>query len=119
MQVEKDEAIRNKADLDATVDRATRLLEEQLGPSAAGARAQWTFSQDDRGRDVVGLNLSDWTGSVGYRFAPIELKDEAHMRLRLHRLWGDLLQVSAHHSLDSQIWSLNHGVTNSEGHPGS
>ncbi len=106
MRVEKDEAIRQAGDIDAAVDKATHLLEEELGPSAAAARAQWTLSQDDRGRDFVGLTLSDWTGSVGYRFAPIELRDESHMRLRLHRLWGDLLMVRSHYQIDSSIWAL-------------
>jgi hypothetical protein len=106
MDVVKDDAIRQAGDLDAAVDKATDLLKEELGPSAADARVQWTLSKDDRGREVVNLTLSDWTGSVGYRFAPIELGDESHMRLRLHRLWGDLLMVRSHYQIDSSIWAL-------------
>ena len=61
------------------------------------------MAEDARGREVVELRVSDWTGSVGYRFAPGELADRNHMQYRLHRLWGDLLMVRSHVQMDGHL----------------
>jgi hypothetical protein len=106
MKIERDEAISKDPALAAAVDEASKLLEQELGPSAATVRARWTLSEDSSGRPLVDLSVSDWTGSVGYRFAAPELSNKNHMQLRLHRLWGDLLQVRSHYQIDSKIWSL-------------
>ena len=97
--------IEQRSDLGPAVQDASAYLQE-LGPSASQALAEWSLIQDERGRELINLRLSDWTGSVEYRFAPEELSSPAQIRRRLHRLWGDLLQVRSHVQLDSNWWSL-------------
>jgi hypothetical protein len=90
----------------SSVREASRLLERELGPNASRARADWRLSSDDRGRMLVDLTVSDWTGAVTYRFAPGELADGPHMEKRLHHLWGDLLMVRSHNLIDGSNWEL-------------
>lgn len=96
----------HRPDLAAVIRGASDLLKETLGPSAERVRADWSLSQDEMGRAFVELRVSDWTGSVGYRFSPDELSNPSHMERRLHRLWGDLLMVRSHVQLDDYHWQL-------------
>jgi hypothetical protein len=75
------------------LQQATMRLEEIGGPSAGQVKAEWDRAEDSRGRTIYTLRLSDWTGAVSAAFAPEELRNSTHMRYRLLRLWGDLLQV--------------------------
>jgi len=95
--------IEGRSDLKTAIDRATELLAEEMGGSAATAKVEWTLKQDPRGRELLELRVSDWTGSVGYRFAPTELESRNHMQYRLHRLWGDLLMVRSHVQMDGHL----------------
>jgi hypothetical protein len=88
-------------------ERASAILADTMGQSAAAARAIWSLIKDPRGRNLFRLTVSDWTGSVGYNFAPDELESESQMRYRLHRLWGDLLMVRSHVQMDSHIGPLH------------
>ncbi len=103
MQKQVDPAIKGRADLETAIDRATDLLAEEMGRSASTAKAEWTLTRDTRSRELLELRVSDWTGSVGYRFAPDELADRDHMQYRLHRLWGDLLMVRSHVQMDGHL----------------
>ena len=51
------------------------------------------MSQAHQGRTLYRLTIRDFTGEVSTDFAPDELQNPLHMRVRLYRLWGDLLQV--------------------------
>ena len=73
--------------------QATQYLEEVIGPAAATAKAEWDRTTNDKGHKLYTLRLSDWTGSVTASFTPEELKFLPYLRIRLYRLWGDLLQV--------------------------
>ena len=95
--------IKSRPDLEPDVSVATDLLERELGASAATATADWSLTHDSRHRELIELRVSDWTGSVSYRFAPDELKDQNHMQYRLHRLWGDLLMVRSHVQMDGHL----------------
>jgi len=106
MDVNISKDISARPDLEAAIKGASKLLEEELGASAASVKADWNLTRDRDGRLVVELLVSDWTGAVGYRFSPDELSNQAHTRLRLHRLWGDLLQVRSHAQLDAAWWQL-------------
>lgn len=75
------------------VARANEILEAESGPSADEAKADWSLGADEQDRPLLTLTLSDFMGAVPARFAPGELGDEESLRVRLHRLWGDLLQV--------------------------
>lgn len=84
----------------ALLDQATRRLEEVLGPAADRVTAEWDRAEDQKGRLVYTLRISDWTGSATASFAPDELGSPTHMRVRLNRLWGDLLQARSHKQLE-------------------
>lgn len=81
---------------------ATNRLEEVLGPSAALVSAEWSQSQDARGRAFYTLTVADFSGRVSATFAPEELRSPSRLRSRLLDLWGDLLQA---HS-DAQMKKL-------------
>src|SRR5438105_5463422 len=77
----------------ALLQEATRRLEEVLGQSADLVAVEWKRGQDERGRLLYTLRLSDFAGAVSATFAPDELRSPSHQRYRLLDLWGDLLQV--------------------------
>jgi hypothetical protein len=103
MHKQIDPEIGRRPDLKSAVDRATELLAEEMGASASTAKAEWSLTQDTRSRELIELRVSDWTGTVGYRFAPDELTNRNHMQYRLHRLWGDLLMVRSHVQMDGHL----------------
>ena len=55
--------------------------------------AGWDAVQDDEGRTLYRLTLKDFTGAVFTDFSPDELKIPMHLHFRIHRLWGELLQI--------------------------
>jgi len=78
---------------------ATRLLDEVLGNSAALVEAEWSQRQDERGRPLIALRVTDFTGAAETQFIPEELLDTPQLRDRLHWLWGDLLQDRSYKQL--------------------
>jgi hypothetical protein len=80
-------------EVERTVRSATGILEAIVGDSPGIVAAAWEKAEDALGQPVLTLRLSDFTGKVTATFAPGELNDQDHMRLRLRRLWGDLLQA--------------------------
>lgn len=85
--------------------QATRWLEEVLGPFGGEVSAAWDRGEDARGRPVITLQLSDFAGSVTAVFDPKELQSPAQARVRLNRLWSDLLQIRAHQQLQGLMTS--------------
>lgn len=79
--------------------QASETLERLLRGSAGRVTAQWDKAEDAEGRPVVTLRLTDWTGSVTGLFSARELETPSLLRMRLHRLWGDLLQIRSHQQL--------------------
>jgi hypothetical protein len=75
------------------IDQATQRLEDILGQSSGQVTATWERVEDSRGRTLHRLKLKDFTGEVSADFAPDELRNAAHMHVRLYRLWGDLLRI--------------------------
>jgi hypothetical protein len=94
------EAIDVAPPLVESVQKASRVLAEVLGPSNESVQRRWKEVRDGRGRALVELTLSDGTGSVVGVFTPDELADELELQRRLYRLWGDLLQIRSHKQLD-------------------
>jgi len=82
--------------LKARAERATQVLLELLGPSRNSVSIDWDIAEDGRGYPVVILRISDANGTVSATFEPRELEDEDHLRVRLNRLWGDLLEIRSH-----------------------
>jgi hypothetical protein len=94
MDVQYSPEARQWADGLTLVERASTLLAEILGPQSSQlVKAEWNRVQDHQGRTLYRLTLRDYTGEVSTDFAPDELQNPLHMRVRLYRLWGDLLQV--------------------------
>jgi hypothetical protein len=106
MQINDQDLITQRPDLAQAIRDSSQLLEQVIGPTAALVKADWTLIKDDQGRPLIDLRISDWTGSVGYRFSPDQLDSPSLMQIRLHRLWGDLLMVQSHVRLDHMIWEL-------------
>jgi hypothetical protein len=84
---------------------ATDLLEEAIGPSAGSANVEWDRIKDDKGRILHALRISDWTDTATASFTPDELQAKTHMRVRLSRLWDDLLQARNHKELQQLLRS--------------
>ncbi|MHB1425769.1 MAG: hypothetical protein ACYC3I_21590 [Gemmataceae bacterium] len=79
----------------ALLEQASTHLSDILGPqSSQRVKAAWTRLQDHKGRIFYRLTLQDdFAGKASTDFTPDELQNPLHMRFRLYRLWGDLLQV--------------------------
>jgi len=77
----------------ALLEQATSCLKDVLGTSADRIEVEWDQTQDDRGRSVYTLTLSDSKRRVEAQFSREELNFASYMRARLYRLWGDLLQL--------------------------
>src|SRR5438128_6479711 len=88
------EKITQDSALHSFAQRATATLDEVLGQSAGLVDAVWDRVDDGKGRTLITLRISDWTGAAEAKFAPWEL--EQSIRLRLYHLWGDLLQARSH-----------------------
>ena len=80
------------------LQQATQRLAEVLGSSAEVVNAEWDRGQDERGRPLYTLRLSDFTGAVSARFDPDELRSP-NLRGRFLGLWGDLLQIRSDHQV--------------------
>ena len=93
--------INREAGLRNQVDSATKLLDEVLGTSRELVSVDWDLGEDGQGRSVLTLKLSDFTGTVTGTFAPDELAKTQHMKTRLFKLWGDLLQIRNTKQLES------------------
>ena len=80
--------------LEGLIRQAQANLESILRRSAGTVHASWTVRQDDKGRDIVDLLLSDTMRRLNVLayFDPDELKNPEHLRQRLRDVWGDLLQ---------------------------
>ena len=86
----------------AHLQQASVVLDDLLGPQSSGlVSAAWSTVVDLLGRTLYRLTIRDFTGEVFTDFAPDELRNPLHMRVRLNRLWGDLLQVQVNNSFAS------------------
>jgi hypothetical protein len=83
------------------VNQAERTLGEVIGQSRSSVSVEWDLAEDGKGRPIIVLKLSDFTGAVTATFAPDELEKPIHLRTRLYRLWGDLLQIRTKKQLES------------------
>ena len=93
MDVHCSPELRQQSDLSRLLEHASHLLGEILGPQSSQVKAEWEQVQDHRGRPLYRLAIRDLTGDVSTEFDRDELKNSLHLRWRLYRLWGDLLQV--------------------------
>jgi hypothetical protein len=61
---------------------------------------EWDRTEDERGQPVATLTLKEEGDEVTARLSPRELEDPTDRRIRLLRLWGDLLQLGIRKRLD-------------------
>jgi hypothetical protein len=90
------EKLEKSRDLFARAQEGSEILRDLVGNSAADIEAEWDLTNDERGRPLLTLRISDWTGSATTAFSPVEIGNLSHIEGRLNRLWGDLLQVRSH-----------------------
>jgi hypothetical protein len=94
MDVQYSHEVQQWADGLTLLEQASALLADILGPqSSKQVKAEWDRVQDHQRRALYRLTIRDFTGEVSTDFTPDELQNPLHMKFRLYRLWGDLLQV--------------------------
>lgn len=95
MEVIYSEATKQRPENHALLQSYTALLTGNIGPSSSSSRvkAEWDQKQDELGTITYSMRISDATGDVTASFRPDELARPLHMRFRLLRLWGELLQA--------------------------
>ena len=91
--------LRQARELLALTQQRTQQLDEVLGELAPDVSAEWDRNEDGQGRPIVTLRLGDFAGSVTTVFEPKELESPEHVRIRVNRLWRDLLRVRTHFQL--------------------
>jgi hypothetical protein len=75
------------------LERASALLANVLGAHSSLVQAEWSPVPSQGGRPLFRLTIWDSTGKVSTDFTADELGNPLHMKVRLYRLWGDLLQI--------------------------
>lgn len=70
---------------------ADRMLMPMLFEHSQTARALWDLAEDDRGRDVLTLVLTDPWGSASCDFAPEELLHQEQFQRRVYDLIGEMI----------------------------
>jgi hypothetical protein len=98
------------------VEQASTLLAEILGPqSSEVVNAEWKRVQDHKGRPLYRLIIGDFTGNVSTDFTPADLQNPMHLKYRLYRLWGDLLQIRNDQQHQKVLLLSGQFATDSEG----
>ena len=96
------------------LEQASYLLADILGPQSSPlVKGEWSRVQDHRGRTLYRLSIRDFTGEASTDFAPDELQNSLHMRYRMYRLWGDLLQIRNDHQHQKVL--ISSGEVSEEG----
>lgn len=100
-------------ELFAGIQKANKVLGEELGRSKDFVTANWKLDRDGQNRILLELTLTDlFTKCLAMgKFAPDELRYETQLGSRIHRLWGQLLQARS----DGQIKRLKDLVEQVEG----
>ena len=81
--------------------QATGELKEILGSAQDSVCAQWDQVEDERGRSLYSLKLSDFSGEAETRFAPEDLRGGPHRTFRLARLCNELLRIRTHKLMEA------------------
>jgi hypothetical protein len=94
MKEQLDPSLTAHPDLMKSIREARPILQEALGHAARLATAKWRVG-DDAGRQIVILNLSDftWPSGVETRLTPADLQDKQYLWRKFHGLLGDLLHA--------------------------
>lgn len=116
MDVQYSPEARQGADVLTLLEQASTLLPQILGPQSSQiVKAEWDRVQDHKGRTVYRLTIGDITGKVFTDFTPADLQNPMHLKYRLYRLWGDLLQIRNDQQHQKVLLLMGQGATESEG----
>jgi hypothetical protein len=78
-------------------------LEEVLGTSAWYVTVEWDRTEDAEGRPLYLLLIRDFVTQASVAFTAAQIEQPSHLRHRLSRLWGDLLQDRNHRQLQELL----------------
>jgi hypothetical protein len=91
--------------------QASTLLVTILGSeSSQMGTAEWDCVSESQGQTLYRLTIRDYTGEASTEFTREELQNPLHMRFRMYRLCGDLLQVR-HNLQHQQVLTLSGAIT--------
>ena len=76
------------------------ILESEIGTATDRVTATWGAGIDDRGRPLIRLSVSDWTGQTQREFPVEDLTPPEQARRRFNRLWSDQLQSALHRQFE-------------------
>jgi hypothetical protein len=94
MEVEYAEGIRERREEFALLEQASALLTKSVSrQSSPSVKAEWHLLPSGAGKTEYRLTIRDSYGQVSSDFTLDELRNSLHMRFRIPRLWGDLLQI--------------------------
>ena len=88
-------------EMGAWVLTATEFLERELDRSSIPVSISWTLAEDQKGRRVVRLGISDSTSQIQADFTREDFQDSRQVSARLIRVWGDFLQERSHNQIAS------------------
>jgi hypothetical protein len=93
MKVTFSDAVKRRGEEYALLQQASKELEESIGPPAAGVTAEWNRSEDEEGRPLYTLRISDGTDAAVGTLDWGEMNRLTSLRFRLSRLWDDVLKA--------------------------
>ena len=94
MDVQYSPEVREWAEGAPLLGDASDLLAVAVGPKRAEqVKGEWTRVRDTRGQMRYRLTIRDAAGEASTDFTPAELRNPLHMKVRIYRLWGDLLKI--------------------------
>jgi hypothetical protein len=101
-EVKIDDAIRNDPKLLPVIERATKSLEEEIGPAGSSVSAEWKLYGADQRLPLIGLKITDGVDSAWQQFqrASLERIPDSSLRIIFIRMWGDLLQARSHKQME-------------------
>src|ERR1041384_1704037 len=87
------DTIQNKPEFLSRVEQANQFVQTDLGDFAGEVKAEWNLVEDQQGRPLLELTLSDWSGKVQDRFSLPDFDKIDSREKRLRRLWDNLLEM--------------------------
>jgi hypothetical protein len=104
MEIDSSSLERRLPELVPKAQAVSELLKAELGPSSSSIHAEWHVDESNPEQMLPFLKISDRRCSVGYRFFPEEFSKTDHLKVKLQRLWGDMLMIQSHIGLDDLLW---------------
>jgi len=101
MTTNTDKLIENDVELASAVKRASKILDGVAGNTVLRVAADWKAGGNSTREPMVALTLTEQGGAtLSALFTRDEMQRPERLQRRLHRLWGDLLQVASHKQME-------------------